>query len=139
MIEVDEAAPAVTWPAKSILRALATGLPKLILFGGTDDELVICKGEKGILISDPDCERDYQLLEDGIYWRLPVMHGDKIVELRWMRLCDTDHFSDTLAVVRPSVSATDLKAAGLDAAWQAVQWQDAKASQARRSRQRARA
>jgi hypothetical protein len=58
----------------AVIRVLHAGIPKLVLFGGTEHELVLRAARKGDIIEDPDCDMDFEALENGIFHRAEVSH-----------------------------------------------------------------
>jgi hypothetical protein len=125
--------------ANPIRRALDAGIPKLIVFGDTAAEIVLHKTGKGGVISDPDCDRDYEALEAGVFFRARVERNGAPAGHRWLRLCGSDDLWAILKdrAARASLPEFEIQAAGLDASWQLMQWQDAKQKSVRREKNRA--
>ncbi len=61
-------------PMTAVIRTLHAGIPKLVLFGGTDYELVLRAARVGDIIEDPECDVDFTALKNGIFHRVEVSH-----------------------------------------------------------------
>jgi hypothetical protein len=118
----------------AVNRVLHTGIPKLVLFSGTEHELVLRAARKGDIIEDPECDADFQALESGIFQRCKVTSHGALMRLCWMFLCSSDDLPDVLAHHPAVIDDTDIGAIGFDACWQSIQWEDVQRRRAARKR-----
>jgi hypothetical protein len=62
---------------------------RIMKLGPDSDPLVIVRRNTGEIISDPDCEHDFQALESGLFIRFPYTAGE-LKGFKWLRWCSSD-------------------------------------------------
>lgn len=104
-------------------------------FGEGEDQLMLCYRKRGEVIGDEECENEAEAIQSGVFRRFrKTTNGEP--GYVWMRISstDSDEIMDALEERFHSMSHVDIESLPLDAAYQVMQHEDAKAAATRRLR-----
>jgi hypothetical protein len=118
--------------ARRILEAFDDGLDRVSLFGG---DLTLRYANRGDIISDADCEDDFEALESGIFRRFRSEKGGE-VRLVYLRLgpADPSLLTRLMSEEIEARGPDSLEEADIDLTFQTVMFRERSASRAMRLR-----